>query len=109
MPNDSSCAIGRRTWARRSLIVVLDDKCNVCTHVLAAARPVLYACRQDGDLIVACGGDDHDQSTDDWEIVRRGHLLELEPELDAIPDLADNEEARRAAVGEPWTRGPITD
>jgi hypothetical protein len=89
---------------RRSLIVVRDDKCYVCSHVLAAARPVLYASRQDGDLIMSCGGDDHDQSTDDWEVVHRGHLLELDAELDAIPDLADNEQARRAAVGEPWTR-----
>ena len=95
--------------ARRSLIVVRDDKCYACTHVLAAARPVLYACRKDGDLILACGGDDHDQSTEDWEVVPRGHVLELDAELDAIPDLAGNEQARRTAVGEPWTRGPISE
>ena len=86
-----------------------DDKCYVCPHVLAAARPVLYVCRQDGAVVMACGGDDHDQSADDWEVVDRGLLLELDAELEAVADLADNELARRPAMGEPWTRGPISD
>jgi hypothetical protein len=70
---------------------------------------VLYACREDGDLILACGADDHDQSIDDWKVVHSGHLLDLDSSLSAIPDLADHEEAERAAVDAPWTLGSITD
>ena len=85
-----------------------DEKCYACTHVLSAARPVLYACREDADVILACGADDHEQSIDDWKVVHRGHLLDLDSSLMAIPDLADHEEAERVAVGKPWTVRPIT-
>lgn len=86
-----------------------DHKCYACTHVLPAARPVLYACREAGDMILACGADDHEQSIDDWKVVHRGHLLDLDSSLAAITGLADNEQAERAALGKPWNRGPITD
>jgi len=88
---------------------VPDEKCYACTHVLSAARPALYACREAGDMIVACGAADHEQSIDHWKVVHRGHLLDLDPSLMAITGLADHEQAERAALGEPWTRGPITD
>lgn len=88
--------------------VVPDEKCYACTHVLSAARPVLYACREAEDMIFACGADDHEQSTDYWKVVHPGHLLDLDTSLTAVTDLADNEQAERAALGEPWTRGPIT-
>jgi len=77
-------------------------------HVLSAARPVLYACREAGDMIFACGADDHGQSTDYWKVVHRGHLLALDTSRAAITDLADSEQAERVVLGEPWTRGRIT-
>lgn len=70
---------------------------------------MLYACREDGDLVLACGADDHQQSTDDWKVVHRGHLLDLDASLIGIVDLAENEQAERAAVEEPWTRAPLSD
>lgn len=84
-----------------------DLKCYACTHVLAANRPVLYACREDGDLILACGGEDHDQSTDDWKVVHPSHLFDGDPTLTAAADLREGEQAERPTVGAPWERGPI--
>jgi hypothetical protein len=88
---------------------VPDETCYACTHVLSAARPVLYACREDGDLVLACGVDGHEQSTDDWRVVHSAHLLDLDASLTAITDLANNEVVERAAVGKSWTRGPLGD
>lgn len=86
-----------------------DEKCYACTHVLSALRPVLYVCREDGDLIFACGSDDHEQSTDDWKVIHRGHVLDLDESLAQLDDLENNQQAERSALGEPWARGPIVD
>lgn len=86
-----------------------DEKVYACTHVFLGTRPVLYVCREDGDLIFACGSEDHEQSIDDWKVVHRGHLLDVDASLTAIPDLANNEQAERALVGDTWKTGLITD
>lgn len=86
-----------------------DDKSYVCTHVLLADRPVLYACREGGDLVLACGGDDHEQSTDDWKVVHAEHLVDLDATLHPLGDLADGEQAERSAVGQAWLVSPIAD
>lgn len=85
------------------------EKCYVCVHVFAAVRPVLYACRDDGDLVFACGGDDHRQDAADWKVVHQGHLLSGDTALaDAAGLLDDGEEMERSAVGHPWARRPIS-
>ena len=87
-----------------------DEKCNACIHVIDAVRPVLYVLRDDdGDLILACGNDDHRQSAEDWKVVHRGHLLELDAGLAAIVDLHGGQKAERTGVEQPWIRGPHKD
>jgi hypothetical protein len=86
---------------------VLRDKCYVCVHVIDAARPVLYVCREGEDLVFSCGGDDHAQSTEDWKVLHRSHVTGADGTTVEVVDLADGEQAERAAIGEPWTRGPI--
>jgi hypothetical protein len=86
---------------------VPDDKCYACIHVFSAARPVLYVCREYGDLILTCGGRDHEQSADDWKVIHRSHLLDLDASLAEVVDVADDEQFERAAVGEPWNRAPL--
>ncbi len=86
-----------------------DQQCYICMHVFAAGRPVLYVCRDQGDWILACGGDDHRQSPEDWKVAHIGHLLEDDTSLQTITDLQDGEQAERAAVGGQWHRGRLTD
>lgn len=86
-----------------------DEKSYACTHVLSAIRPVLYVCREDDDLVLACGSDDHEQSADDWMVVHSGHLVDLDGSLTEVLDLADNQQAERTAIGSPWLRGPLTE
>lgn len=70
---------------------------------------MLYACREDGDLVLACGEDDHQQSADDWKVVHRAHLLDRDATLAEIDDLADGERAERAAGGGIFLRGRLSD
>jgi hypothetical protein len=77
---------------------------------LSGERPVLYVCRDDdGDLILSCGADDHEQSPEDWLVVHRHHLLDHDPGPHGVIDLADNSQAEREAPGAPWIRGDLTD
>jgi hypothetical protein len=81
---------------------MISDKSYVCLHVLAGDRPVLYACREDGDLVLACGGEDHRQSADDWKVAHLGHALDRDTTVAEVADLPEGTQAERAAVGEPW-------
>lgn len=85
------------------------DKSYACLHVVAGVRPVLYACREDGDLMFSCGADDHDQSIADWKVVHRAHLTNADSTIIAVVDVANGEQAVRSAIAEPWVRGPIED
>lgn len=41
-------------------------------------RPVLPACRNDGDWIMAYGRDDHEQSAQDWGVIHLARLLDCD-------------------------------
>lgn len=56
---------------------------------------------------VAAG--DHGQGADDWRVNHVGHLLDKDPSLQVIGDLADGEQAERSAVEEAWRLGPLAD
>jgi hypothetical protein len=88
---------------------MVDPKCYVCTHVFADERPVLYMCREAGDQILACGGDDHDQVHDSWRVVHLNHLLERDVTLRVIVELTDGSQAERSSVETPWSFGPLVD
>lgn len=90
-----------------SLVFVPDDKSYACVHVFSATRPVLYVCREDGDLILSCGGGDHEQSADDWKVIHSRHLIELDPSAAEAVAVADGEQVERTAIGEPWVRAPL--
>lgn len=86
-----------------------DDKAYACIHVLSAARPVLYVCREDDDLMLTCGGTDHEQSADDWKVTHSHHLVDLDPSLTGAVAVTDGEQVERTAVSEPWVRAPLED
>ncbi|MGY1982408.1 hypothetical protein [Nocardia gipuzkoensis] len=88
---------------------MLEEKCYICIHVFTEERPVLYACRDQDDLVMACGGADHRQDAEDWKVVHVGHLLQRDASLQVITDLRNEEQAERGAVGEPWLHGTIDD
>jgi len=84
-------------------------KCYVCTHVFADERPVLYLCRDAGDQILACGGDDHAHSPDSWRVIHLDHLLERDPSLQVMGELTDGQQAERSAIDGAWMFGPLVD
>ena len=88
---------------------MVDPKCFVCIHVFAGERPVLYLCRDAGDQILACGGDDHDQVHDSWRVVHLDHLLERDASLQVIGELTNGSQAERSSVETPWRPGPLVD
>lgn len=88
---------------------MLDEKCYACVHVLRGERPVLYVCREDGDLIMTCGGDDHGQTVADWKVIHSGHLVTRDENLDGVPELGPNEQAERPRVGASWVTAPLED
>ncbi len=79
-------------------------KTYVCTHVFDAQRPVLYVTRPDGDWCFLCGGDDHPDDAAAFRVVGLGHVVERDPSLGEILDLAPNEEAERATLSATWVR-----
>lgn len=84
---------------------VSDPKAYVCTHVFSGARPVLYLYRdEDGDQILACGGNDHEQSADDWTVVHLAHELAKDDTVGLIVDMARGERAERRSVADSWSR-----
>ena len=85
------------------------NKTYECLHVMVGDRPVLYVCREDGDLVVACGADDHAQSAEDWKVVHAQHVVDDDASLAEIIELPDGMQAERFTVGGLWTRSPIED
>ena len=71
----------------------------VCPHVFEDTRPILYACRADGDWQFLCGGDDHEENP---HLVGVGHLTERDPTLNELADLKPEWEAEREEVGAKW-------
>jgi hypothetical protein len=86
---------------------VPDDKAYACIHVFSTTRPVLYVCRQDGDLVLTCGGRDHEQSADDWKVIHSGHLVDLDPSLAGAVTVANGEQVERTAIDKPWVSAPL--
>lgn len=80
-----------------------DSASYVCSHVLDRSRPVLLVIREcDGDWIAACGGEDHEQSTDSWFVVGWDHVLKWDPAVGGIEALERGEEAERSDSTAPW-------
>lgn len=82
------------------------QKSYVCIEVFNNEKLVLLVSREHGDWCFLCG-DDHPDDPSFYRVVGMGHLLERDPELNAILDLAINEEAEREAPGRPWVRTNI--
>ena len=80
-----------------------ETKCYVCTHVLNRSRPVLYVSRPDGDWCMLCGAE-HPEDANAYRVVGIGHVLDEDPAIAEVLDLAPNQEAERAAVREVWVR-----
>jgi hypothetical protein len=78
----------------------------VCTHVFNGERPVLLVTRPDGDWCLLCG-DEHPQDGSAYRVVGIGHLIDADPSLSEVLDLATDEEAEREAVGRDWTRSAL--
>lgn len=82
------------------------QKSYVCIEVFQNEKPVLLVSREHGDWCFLCGAD-HPDDPSFYRVVGIGHLLERDPELNNVLDLAPNEEAERAAPGQPWIRTMI--
>ena len=79
------------------------QKAYVCTQVFEAEKPVLLINRTDGDWIFLCG-DDHSDNASPFRIVEIGHVLDADPTLIPVMDMAPDWEAERVRTGEPWIR-----
>jgi hypothetical protein len=73
----------------------------VCEHVLDRSRRALVVGRPWGDWQLLCG----QRHADDPYMVGLAHLVEADPTLNEVLDLAEGCEARREHVGGPWKRG----
>lgn len=80
-----------------------ETKCFVCIHVFDRSRPVLYVTRPDGDWCALCGAE-HPEDANAYRVVGIGHVIDDDPGLSEILDLAPNQEAERSTVGDPWVR-----
>lgn len=81
----------------------MEIKTYVCIHVFHGERPVLYVTRPDGDWCALCGAE-HPDDASSYRVVGLGHVLHDDPSLEAVMDLAPNEEAERVAIGASWSR-----
>ena len=79
------------------------QKSYVCIHVFDNVKPVLLVAREGGSWCFVCGGE-HDDNASEYRVVGMGHLLDLDPSLNALLDLAPEWEAERADVHSPWIR-----
>ncbi|MCU6496926.1 hypothetical protein LPN04_03870 [Rugamonas sp. A1-17] len=75
----------------------------VCPHVFREERPVKLVSHADGDWQFLCGEIDH---FGDGHVVGIAHLLERDPGLLVLADLATDWEAERDDVGGTWRRVP---
>lgn len=74
-----------------------------CGHLLRRERPGLLVVRSGGDWQFLCGGVDHHDPLEPYH-VSVGVLLEADPTLNQVSDLAPEWEAERAEVGGDWLR-----
>jgi hypothetical protein len=74
----------------------------VCSHVFANTSPVLLVAREGGDWMHLCG--QLHQEDEEYHIVGIDHLIDRDPSLREVQELADDSEAERLAVGMPWLR-----
>jgi hypothetical protein len=82
------------------------QKSYVCTHVFHKERPVLLVSRPHGSWYFLCG-DEHEDDASAYEVVGIGHVLEHDPSIEAVLDLAPGWDAERSASNQPWHRQPI--
>lgn len=79
------------------------QKAYVCIHVFEHSRPTLLVSRQDGDWCFLCG-EVHEENAKSYRVVGIGHVLEHDPSLQEVLDLASDWEAERESVGGAWIR-----
>jgi hypothetical protein len=73
----------------------------VCSHVFSAERPILLVSHEGGDWQFLCG------STHPGEqpiVVGIAHLVQRDPSLEDVADLAVDEDAERDSPGSSWVR-----
>lgn len=76
-------------------------KVFVCPHIFKSTRPILYVCREGGDLQCLCGEYDHDEK---GHLVGVGHLQERDPSICQLADLPNDWQAERKDVTAEWIR-----
>jgi len=81
-------------------------KAYVCLHIFDASRPVLLVSRSEGDWSFLCGAE-HEQKAENYRVVGRGHILDRDPTLSELADLAPDWEAERTSISDAWVRRPI--
>ena len=74
----------------------------VCSHVFNRTRPVLLVSRADGDWQFLCGGE-HDPD-DVPKVVGMNHLIDADPSLKDVRELAAEWEAERDSPAGCWSR-----
>lgn len=92
----------------REHAAVPHEKCYVCMHVFGGSRPVLLVSRPEGDWCLLCGSE-HPDTAESYRVVGIEHLLEDDPTLHEVMDLAADEEAERGQVNGEWQRSTIGD
>jgi hypothetical protein len=80
-------------------------KSYICAHVFDSTRPVLLVVHEDADWSFLCGGTDHSDA--DYRVVGIGHLIDRDPSLNEVSDLASGFGAERSAIGQPWIRSAL--
>ena len=83
-------------------------KAYVCIHIFDLSRPVLLVSRLDGDWSFLCGAE-HADNPDNYRLVGKGHILDRDPTLRELDDLAPNWEAERGSITDAWVRRPVPD
>ena len=84
------------------------QKAYVCIHVFENTSQVLLVSRPEGDWCFLCGGG-HDNDASAYRVVGIGHILNRDPSLSGLVDLAPNWEAEREGVDKDWVRTRISD
>jgi hypothetical protein len=74
-----------------------------CGHIFRRERQVLLVSRDDGDWQFLCGDTDHPDPDEPYH-VSFGVLLDYDPTLEAVSDLATDCEAERQSKDDQWTR-----
>ena len=63
-----------------------------------------YVCvHDDGDILITCGGNDHDFSnSNEIHVVGIGHFIARDPTLLDVPELSSGAWAERSEKHRPW-------